>query len=180
VPGLRRWLELYLGDGTVTLVEHFRARGLGGAFVDGDGALESSSVLGAGLRVGGALALEHEVDIISGDTLAERGAEAFRAHAHRFTVLISKSLDAEQRDVVEHILDEHRPAHTLYTMCSLDAGMRVGLGLHLELSSMVGAAAEWRTLQLDASLLGRNATLGQPRSGTSIGGGRVGKDSRVG
>jgi hypothetical protein len=61
------------------------------------------------------------------------------SHAHRFSVLIPASLTEEQLDVVRRILEVHRPAHTIFDVCTVGAGMRVGRGLHVGISSMVGA-----------------------------------------
>ena len=180
IPGLRRLLEIYLGEGTVQIIEHFRVRGLGGAIVGGEGPAESSAVLGGGFRVGGALGVSELVDLASEQSLAELGADGFQTHAHRFTVLLLVSLSSEQQSVVEHILDQHRPAHTLYELCTVDAGLRVGVGLHVELSSVVGASAGWTTLQLGGSALGSSGIIGKPEPGTSLGGAKLGKDSRVG
>lgn len=173
VPGLKRFLEIYLGR-EVILIEKYRTRGLGGALVGGDNALAANSILGAGFRVGGAVASGEQQFI-------EGGAEtAFDAHAHRFTVLIPATLSAEQLVVVQHILDVHRPAHTLVEVCTIGAGMRVGRGLHVGLSSMIGRSGSFTTLQTGGSSLGRGAVLGRPIAGINLTGTRLGRDSRVG
>jgi phage tail-like protein len=186
VPGLRRLLEIYLTDGAegeqgvVQIIEHFRVRGLGGAITSDAGPTDSNAVLGAGFRVGGALGVADIVDVASQQSQNALGATAFLAHAHRFTVIVLRPLTAEQREVLEHILDQHRPAHTLYDLCTAETGLRVGVGLHLGLSTVVGASAGWNELQLGASTLGGIGILGQPRPGTSLGGSRLGEDSEVG
>ena len=58
--------------------------------------------------------------------------------------------------------------------------MRVGRGLQVALTSIIGRGAAFSQLQVGNALLGREAILGRSESGTLIGGGRVGKDSRVG
>ncbi|HEX3131864.1 MAG TPA: phage tail protein [Thermoanaerobaculia bacterium] len=133
VPGLRRFLEIYL-ERQVLLVEHFRTRGAG----------------------------------------------SFEAHAHRFSVVIPAALDGEQLDVVRHVLEVHRPAHTLYDLCTVGTGMRVGVGLHVELTSVVGRSSEFRALQVGAAALGRGSVIGRPVAGTRTGKSRLGRDSRVG
>jgi len=182
VMGVKRFLEIYLNS-TVQIIEHFKVRGLGGAFVGGSGknnnnkgdALTSSAVLGAGFRVGGrlgSLTVESINDVAIQD--------AIELHAHRFSIIIAASLSAEQLQVVRLILDTHRPAHTLYDLCTVDAGMRIGLGLHLGLTSIIGNPSGFGQLQVGAYLLGRSDTLGQARAGTVIGSSRLGDDSRVG
>jgi hypothetical protein len=58
--------------------------------------------------------------------------------------------------------------------------MRVGRGLHVELTSIIGRSGGFSQLQLGGATLGRDAILGRPNAGTSIGGGRLGEDTRVG
>lgn len=173
LPGLRRFLELYLGRPPV-IVEQYRVRGLGGAILGGDGGLQVSSVLGAGFRVGGA------VGVTETQQLGGSVEDAFETHAHRFAVIIPVALDEEQRDVVRHILEVHRPAHTLVNVCTVGAGMRVGRGLLVELSSIIGPTGGFRSMQLDQSLLGKGAVLGRAEAGTQPGASRLGRDSRVG
>jgi len=173
VPGLKRFIEIYTGI-PVVLIEHFRLRGLGGAVLGGTGAVFSSSVLGTGFRVGGAVGGEGAAP------LAGSLEDAFRTHAHRFSLIVPAALEGEQLDVVRHILEMHRPAHTIFDICTVGAGMRLGLGLHLELSSVVGRTGAFATLQLDDSVLGRGAIVGRPGLGTILGASRLGDDSRMG
>ena len=179
VPGLKRFIELYVGV-DVVILEKFRLRGLGGATL-GD---VSSSVLGGGFRVGGALGTAGGRDSglgSSGPTPESRvpTPDAFATHAHRFTVLIPAALTEEQLDVVHHILDVHRPAHTIVDVCTVGAGMRVGRGLHVALSSMVGPTGGFQTLQLGGTALGRDAIVGRPTGGITADASRVGRDARV-
>ena len=174
VMGLRGFLEIYLGQ-RVIILEHFKVRGLGGALVGEEDALASSSVVGAGFRVGGRVADEDRVSI------NEQSIEdAFETHAHRFSVIIAASLTREQQEVIAYILDVHRPAHTIYELCTVDAGMRVGIGLYTELTSVVGRGAGFGELQVGGSLLGRGNLVGRPGPGTRVGGSRLGGDARVG
>jgi len=173
VRGLKRFVELY-AQVPVVLVEHFRLRGLGGAVLGDTGAAFSSSVLGAGFRVGGTVGGEGAAP------LAQSLEDAFRTHAHRFSLIVPAALDAEQIDVVRHILEVHRPAHTIFDVCTVGAGMRLGLGMHLELSTVVGRTGAFTTLQVDDSVLGRGAVVGRPQLGTVLGASRLGDDSRMG
>ncbi len=170
VSGLERFLSLYVGV-DVVLIEKFRLRGLGGAVL-GESGGSGSSVVGAGFRVGGALGTD-----------GDRGSEtpdAFTTHAHRFTVLIPAALTEEQLDVVHHILDVHRPAHTIVDVCTVDAGMRVGRGLHVALSSIVGPTGGFQTVQLGGTAIGRDAILGRPTTAAAADVSRLGATSRVG
>lgn len=162
VPGLKRFIEIYTGI-PVAIIEHFRLRGLGGAILGDTGAVFSSSVLGGGFRVGGAVGeegaapLEGELD------------DAFRTHAHRFSVIVPSMLDAEQLDVVNHIIEVHRPAHTIFRVCTVDAGMRVGRGLHVSLSSLIGTTGGFATVQLGTTTLDRGSIIGRPEDGMVLG-----------
>ena len=126
--GLRRFLEIYLGA-PVTILEHFRVRGLGGGLV--------------------------------GSTASSPTVES---HAHRFSVIAHASLTEEQRAVIDHILDTHRPAHTVVELCTVGAGLRTGLGAHVGLSSIVGATGSFGTVRV-GTVFGRDAILGRPPIG---------------
>jgi len=175
VPGLRRFLEIYLGV-PVILLEHFRLRGLGGTLLGGEpSALTSNSIVGAGFRVGGAVGTAEDVSLDGADV-----ADAFQTHAHRFTVIVPAALSLEQTEVVTHVLEVHRPCHTLYELCTVGAGMRVGRGLHVGLTSLIGRTAGFDTAQVGNVVLGGGAVLGWPQPGTRPGASRLGGDSRIG
>jgi len=174
VMGLTRFLEIYL-ECKVVIIEHFKVRGLGGALVGKSDAKEANSVLGAGFRIGGRIGKEEAVSI-NGQTIED----AFKTHAHRFSVIIPLSLEPEQRQVVERILEVHRPAHTLYDICTVDAGMRVGIGLYAGLTSIIGRTSGFGRIQIGATLLGQHQLLGQAKPGTHVGSSKLGTDSQVG
>jgi phage tail-like protein len=176
IAGLRRFLEIYLGSAPI-LIEKFRTRGMGGALLGASGGLISNSALGAGFRIGGAIG---QTEGRPSQTLIGKVEDAFETHAHRFAVIIPTSLTSEQSEVVARILDLHRPAHTLVEVCSMEAGMRVGRGLHVGLTSIIGRSGGFDQWQLGYSPLGRGAILGVRAPGTTIGGTRLGQDSRVG
>ena len=174
VLGLKRFVEIYL-DSSITIIEHFKVRGLGGALLGEEDALSSNSVLGAGFRIGGKLGSE-EIESINDVSIRD----SIATHAHRFSLIIAASLSDEQQAVVEHLLETHRPAHTVYDICTVDNGMHVGLGLHAGLTSIVGKTSGFGQLQLGASILGHTDTVGIAKMGTSVGNSRLGDDSRAG
>ncbi len=166
VGGLRRMLEI-ITDAPVVIIEKFRMRGLGRVGADGDG-WDAPAILGFGLRVGGPVGTE----TATGE--AETIEDSFKTWAHRFTVMLLTDLSEEQAAAVRHLLDVHRPAHTLVDVCTVGAGMRVGFGLQLELTSIIGRGSGWQRLQLGVSLLGRERVLGRPVNGISPGSSRLG------
>jgi phage tail-like protein len=172
IPALRRMLAIYLGC-DVIVIERFRTRGLGGGLLGDDGSAASSSVLGFGFRVGGGVGRSTE------DPIEGTAEDAFATHAHRFTVIVPCDLDDEREAAVRYLLDLHRPAHTIVDLCTVGAGMRVGIGLHVELSSIVGPSAGFHPARLGADRLGRGVTIGRGGGGVRTTGARVGVDSRV-
>lgn len=166
---IARYLEIYL-DVRPVIVEHFRLGGMPGMLAGDADAPSRRSVVGLGLQLGGALGDPGLPDPLAG------GA----SRAHRFTVLVPRRLDAEQAVVVRHVLETERPAHTVYELCVLDAGMRVGTGIHVGLSSMVGRTGEFEPTILGDTLLGRRSVLGRPDPGGHAGTARVGATARVG
>lgn len=158
------------------IVEHYRLRGVGGPVVGDDPALSSRSVLGAGFRVGGSVG---ELGSRPLDPNDDR-ASAHARHAHRFSVLIPRPLGAEEHRAVARILDTERPAHTTYELCTVDAGMRVGRGTHIGLSSVVGPTGTFEAAVTDLSLIGRGALLGGATTGVAVEAARIGHTARVG
>ncbi len=186
VWALRRYLQLFLaGDRAgeltadvahVVIVEHFRLRGVGGVVLGDDPTLPSSAVVGAGFRVGGVVG---ELGSRPLDPEAT-AASVFATHAHRFTVLIGRPLDDVEEGAIRHILSTERPAHTVYDLCTVEAGMRVGHGIHLGLSSLIGPTAAFERTVVGRTALGRRSILGPPTSGIAASGSRVGSSTTVG
>ena len=170
VPGLVRFLQICT-QCAVVIIEKFRLRGLGAALGDDS---TSSSVLGIGFRVGGA------VGDPAASLLTSSADDAFVTHAHRFTVLVQGSLTQDQSDILQHLLDVHRPAHTLVDSCTVATGMRVGRGLLIGLTSIIGRSEQFMRFQVGSSVLGRGAILGRPEAGTVPGASVLGRDSQVG
>ncbi|MEO1058357.1 MAG: phage tail protein, partial [Actinomycetota bacterium] len=161
---------------TPVIVEHFRLRGLGGPLLGNDPTLSSRSVLGAGFRVGGSVGRPGDDFLDPSDD----AATSFTSHAHRFTVLIPRPLTAEEELAVRHILDTERPAHTAYELCTVDAGMRIGRGLHLGLSSVVGPTGSFAPTVTDRTRVGLDALVGGRASGIAVEASRLGQTARIG
>jgi phage tail-like protein len=116
---------------------------------------------------------------LRGGMQAMLDGESSDAHAHRFTVLIPASLTEEELDVVRQILSVHRPAHTMFDVCTVGAGMRAGRGLHLGISSIVGQTGGFGMMKLGSSALGRAAIIGRPEDAIKPGVSQVG-EMRIG
>lgn len=172
-PGaLRRMLEIVAGT-RVLVLEAFRFRGYGGSATARDDVARPVSVLGVGLRVGGAVGQ-------AGPAAAGGAVDSFERHAHRFTVIVLGRLDADREAALRHLLEVHRPAHTLFDLCTLGTGMRVGLGLHVALTSVVGPSGGFGPWVLGAGPVGRDRVVGRPARGLRPGSTRVGAGSRLG
>ncbi|HEX9992361.1 MAG TPA: phage tail protein [Acidimicrobiales bacterium] len=177
VAGVARFVELTAGV-PVTVIERWRLRGLGGAVLDETSADAASwPVLGAGFRVGGAVAGPGAAAPGEGPAPAP---DAFATSAHRFSVLVPAALSPDGLGAVRHVLEVHRPAHTVVDVCTVDGGMQVGVGLHVGLSSAIGPTSGFGRLVLGDAVLGRDALLGAARTGVRPGSARTGSSTRVG
>jgi phage tail-like protein len=174
IKGLSRFVEIVAGVRPI-IIEKYRMRG--GGMVGNPDAPSTSAILGAGFRVGGAVGVSEE---------AAPTEDAFETHAHRFTMLLPGALDDADLAMLDDLLELHRPAHTLFDMCSIGAGMRVGRGLHVGISSAIGRTGGFTQLQVGNSALGRGAIVGRPQIGIRPGASRLPStfgasgDSRVG
>ncbi len=99
--------------------------------------------------------------------------------AHRFSVVIPALLDDAQERAVRDLLDAEKPAHTAYELCTVGAGMRVGRGLYVELTSIIGPGSGFEQLRVGDSALGRDAVLGRPEDGIRPGTARIGQTTRL-
>ncbi len=170
VWALTRMLTILLGVRPI-IVEHFRLRGVGGTRLGSSDTPTSTSIVGGGFRVGSTVDTPRPRRIRTDDTPSTDDRAQRAAHAHRFSVLVPRHLSPDELDTVEHLLDMHRPAHTAYDVCPLGVGMRVGLGLHLGLSSLIGPTGAWDDVWVGRWHLGRDAVLGHvgaPRIPTTI------------
>ncbi|MEU5342925.1 phage tail protein [Streptomyces sp. NPDC020766] len=157
MTALTRILSLYLGYPPV-LVERWRLRGIPGAQLGAGPDSAAPAQLGASIRTGGSLG-----DPLAGGATAS--VDGYRTAAHRFSVLIPADLTREQRQVVEKILADHRPAHTDVEICELGLGMRIGRHLHLGLTSVVGAGTRWGPAVVGSVAVGGDGLVGTIRVG---------------
>jgi len=176
VQGLERFLKIYannqLGFNTVIqIVEKFKFRGHA-SMIETDTNQNTGSVLGVDYRMGFGQADNEQTGLNS-----QTGSDEY---AHRFNVLVAANLSTEEMEVFRHIIAVHRPAHTVFDVCTVDAGMRIGRGLYLELNSFVGQSAGFIPLHLESGTLGRNGVLGIAKTATTASGGQVGINARLG
>lgn len=162
VATLTRLIEIYLGYPPV-IIEQWRLRGIPGGVLGRGAGDRAAPEVGRGLRVGGKLG-----ELTVGGR--RPGEDGYRAAAHRFSVLIPADLSTEQLEVVRSILDAHRPAHTVYEVCELGFGMRVGRRLHLNLTSVVGPGAGWGPAIVGQVAVGGDSIIGTPSVGAVLDG----------
>jgi phage tail-like protein len=173
VRGLARMLEIYLGVAPA-VIEHFRLPGPGGSVLGIDGAAVPATVVGATFRVGGARS--------TGPRAADAppAADATSTHAHRFTVVIPGALDDEQRAVVADVIEAHKPAHTLHEVCCVAGGVRLGAGLLVGVSTLVGRGAAFVPARAGGWVLGVDGTVGHVEPGAAPTASRFTMSARVG
>jgi phage tail-like protein len=182
IPGLRRLIQLYTGA-AARIEEPARFASLW--------CLEETSTLGFNTMVAPAQAQGAVVGtsaILSQShliTAADYGAPLFEDVAHLFCVqvyaadLANPATDAR----IRQILDQEKPAHTVYHLCPIQPRMRVGFQARLGLDTIVGGPApnlalgEPHLLGLDSVLSGKAA--GRPDQGTLGQGARIGQSSRL-
>ena len=129
----------------------------------------SQAVLGVGYRVGGAIGDPRRQALASDKPAAGDDFENFDDFAHRFTVSVVAALNAPQLGCVRRLLELHKPAHTDFTLCTADSGIRAGLGAHVGISSVIGKSAGFEPGVLGDAVLGTGTLLGRPeldREGT--------------
>lgn len=152
VGAIRRMVEILTGA-HVEVVEHFRLRG--GGVAGNEEARTSRSVLGTGYRVGGPIGAGGDATIADGD------APAFDDFAHRFTVMVAAALSDEQMRCLRKLLETHKPAHTMFGLCAVETGVRVGVGLHAGLGAAIGRGSGFDPLVLSDAVLGKGYLLGR-------------------
>lgn len=154
---LREMIEL-LTDAQVLIVEQFRLRG--GGVIGNPASIASQAVLGGGYRVGGMIG-ELKPGPLDGAPEVD-----FDDFAHRFTVIVVARLSDEQLDCVRRLIDHHKPAHTDFTLCTADTGLRAGVGAHVGLSAVVGRSGGFEPALVGDLALGAGYVLGRPELGS--------------
>lgn len=113
------------------------------------------------------------------------GAPAFAGAAHRFTVEVYEAELAGDDGLtqVRRVLDQEKPAHTTYDLCTIGPRMRVGVQARVGIDTIVGGPPEPVSLGTGsgASTSGDSALiLGGEPPGTRAGvGGRAGVDAII-
>lgn len=182
LPGIRRLVEILTGS-RVEVIEAFRLRQRTGSKL-GEGEQAAigriGSVLGNGLQLGGADALDSEIDATGG--LSDATLRAwYGATAHRFQVLVFGCADPELTEVVQAAIEAAKPAHTLHELCWVTGGFRLGVSSWIGLGTLLSTTPVLRPAVLDHAVLGSHP-LGTPRTrfGTRLGASRVGHRTLTG
>jgi hypothetical protein len=89
----------------------------------------------------------------------------FDDFAHRFTVTVVARLSQEQLECVRRLIEHHKPAHTDFTLCTADSGLRAGVGAHVGLSAVVGRSGGFEPALVGDLALGAGYVLGRPELG---------------
>lgn len=169
VPGLTRFLEIVV-QAPIIVVEKYKLRGHAARLEAEGPAPETSAVLGADYRLG-----DGRAGAASSNTAVDNDN-----YAHRFSVIIAASLSTDDMQMVQLVIATHRPAHTLFDVCTVDAGMRIGRGLYLQINSLLGQSGGFAPMHLDAGVLGRDGVLGIAKTASTASGGRLDQTARLG
>lgn len=158
---LQRMLEIYLGR-PPAVIETWRLRGRAGTVLGTIPlALPPETVAGSASRGAG----------LGGFSVGgtQENGTAYDATAHRFTVLVPGCLGEEQRAVVADLLRTQRPAHTMYELCELGDGMRLGLTVRPGLTAYVAPPRGPAEAVVGRSGLGIDSPAGTGASGSRLG-----------
>jgi phage tail-like protein len=189
--GLERLCAI-LTEGRVAVVESFRLRrtspstlgAIGGGEASHLGSLQLGGGEADGLPMPGwesQLLSAHSRLLQRRDEIREQGATPcppgelpaplnrdptisfYRQYAHRFSLVIFSPYEADLAAVVEAAVEAWKPAHTLHTLCWLDAGLVVGSNSYVGLGTSLGGGSRWQPALLGSAPLGRDSTLSRAR-----------------
>lgn len=178
VPGLTRLLSI-LAEAPATIVETFRLRRQAAVFLGTPDAIVGPGLQLGDLEAGSATADRADTTLLTNHAalmlrrrmvVVAGGAPCppddppwpmetdplalfVRRFAHRFTVVLPCHRSDTLEVVLQDAIEANKPAHTLHTLCWLDAGFRLGK------SSLVGLARLGDTLCFEPGVLG-TAVLG--------------------
>ena len=157
---LERLLRLYLRV-PVAVVENWRLRGLGGGVLSAPTTGPRPPAVGSGTPLAGQLGR-----FAVGGLLPDE--DGYTATAHRFTVLVGADLDPARLEVVQHIVETHKPAHTLAEICQFGSGMRLGASTRVGLSAFVGPGTGWGPAVVGRVNVGGDGIVGVPTTGSRV------------
>jgi len=169
---LSRIVEIYLGYPPL-IIEEWQLRGLGGTVLGLTAAGPAAPSVGGSARATGTLGRF----MVGGGSI---GQDSFTRTAHRFCVLVPGNLTDEQRDVIDGIVAQHRPAHTAYTLLELGPGMRIGGRLRVSLTSFVGPGPGVAPAVVGRSAIGKDGVIGRRPTATRLGQGSTPGEVLVG
>lgn len=153
LASLQRMLQV-LTDSQVIVIEQFRLRG--GGVVGNPASIASQAVLGGGYRVGG------RIGEVASEPIAGAPPPDFDDFAHRFTVTVVAALTEQQLACVRRLIEQHKPAHTAFTLCTAETGVRAGVGSHVGISSVIGRSGGFEPAIAGDAALGAGFVLGRP------------------
>jgi len=183
LPGLARLLGI-LARAPVQIIEGFRLRRSRVATL-GTGMLGAGLQIGAqdsdeeaGEAWEAALALRHAALLLRRAALRKEGGTPcpagdppapldddplvrfHRRFAHRFTVMVPARRCDDLEAVLERATETHKPAHTIHTLCWLDAGFRLGAGSLVGISR-IGPRDGFEAGVIGGAPLGATHTIGR-------------------
>jgi phage tail-like protein len=141
--------------------------GARGAWTDGgDSILGFNTVLAASEPQGAVVGTTATLDRSQLLTQEEYGTPLFESAAYRFTVRLypGELTCAGKLEQVRQIVEREKPAHTVYEICVVEPGLRIGYQARLGVDTLIGGRAVPGRLGETALVLG-----GEPRARIGVG-----------
>ena len=178
--------------GDVVVVENFRMRRtfatiLGADFSDRDDPMtrgtraNGNAHLGPGFFVGSddqkqlfALfrpeLLEHDLTSQAEREVAAQQLDAlFEDEAHRVTILISRTLDADTRGLISRIVARETPAHVMTDLYDAPESLLLGLSSLLGVETRLGTAPDVAAVTIGETIIGQGRLTGTPALDPTLG-----------